>query len=259
MTRPTPESYYYSGQGRLIMGTRDSVTGEAYGLIHVGNCTALSVEIAVENTEHKESMSGLRSTDKTTLKSANATVKFTAESLSPENLAIGLYGESLAVAGATVTDEAHKLGTPFVGQLIPLKHPKVSAVIVSTGANAGAATVVDAAEYSLDADFGTINIIDPTAFTGINVYVDYTYGATKRLDIFTKTAPDEKFLRFEGINTVNDDLVLVNIPRVTFQPLPALQLINEEFGSAEFTGNILLDPLITEGSKYMTQHFITPA
>lgn len=259
MGRLVPESYYYSGQGRLIFGKRDATTGLPYQLLHVGNVTALSIEIAVENSEHTENMSGQRAVDKTTLKKKTATIKFTAESLSPENLAIGLFGETSAVVGAAVTNEAHKVGVAAVNGLIPLKFPNVSSVTVKCGADVGTATTVDPTDYDVDADFGTIRILDATAFTGANVYVNYTYGASKRLDIFTQAAPDELFVRFEGINTVNDDLVLVNVPRVAFAPLPALQLINDEFASAEFTGNVLLDPTISVGSKFMTQHIITPA
>ncbi len=258
MSRIVPESYYYSGQGRLIFGKRDPATGKGYALTHVGNVTALSIEIAVENTEHKESMSGQRATDKTTLKSKAATVKFTGESLSPENLALGLFGETSLVTGATVTEEEHKRGTAVNGNLIPLNFPNVSSVSVETGATAGAATTVAVDKYDVDADFGTIRILDAAAFTGVNIYVSYTYGASKRLDIFTKTAPEEIFVRFEGINTANDDLVLVNMPRVAIQPLPALQLINDEFASVEFTGNVLLDTFISSGSQFMTQHVITP-
>ena len=254
-TRTMPQSYYYSGQGRLLIGDRDE-NGNGYNFVHVGNVTALSAEIAIEKFEHKESMSGARAIDKTIIKEKKATVKFTCESLSLENLALGLFGESTTVAGSTVADEAHKF---TAGGAIALKYANVSAVTVQTGAELGAATTVDASNYTVDAEFGTIHPVDNGAFTGDNVYVSYTYGTAKKLDVFTKSFPDEKFLRFEGLNTVNDDLVLINMPRVTIDPLPGLQLINEELANVEFTGNVLLDPTISSGSQFMTQQIITPA
>lgn len=258
--RPIPESYYYSGQGRLLIGDRDPATGETYNFVHVGNCTALSIEISVDKSEHTESQSGQRSTDKTNIKKKNATIKFTAESLSPENLAIGLYGEALTVAGATVTDEPHRFTTGDDGtKIIALKYPSVSAVSVKTGAVVGSATAVEASKYRLDPEFGTIHVLDSSAFTGVKVFVSYTYGAVKRLDIFTKSLPDEKALRFEGLNTSNDDCVLLTVPRVAFDPVSSLPLINEEFGSVEFNGAVLQDGFIASGSQFMTQTVITPA
>jgi hypothetical protein len=256
-SRPTPSSYYYSGQGRVLMGKRD-VNGKGYGFRHVGNCTALSVEIAIEKFEHKESQSGQRAIDLTVVKEKKATVKFTAESLSLDNLALGLFGEVVNVsAGSAITNEEHKFLAGGVG--IALDKPNVSAVSVKTGANSGTATAVTADKYRLDPEFGMIYPLDDTAFTGANVYVNYTPGAVKRLDIFTKSFAEEVFLRFEGLNTVNEDLVLVNIPRVAFDPLPASQLITEEIGSIEFTGNVLQDTTISSGSQFMTQTIIDPA
>jgi hypothetical protein len=250
MTREVTNEYY-SGQGRLIIGKRDPVTGKSYDLRHVGNVTALSVEIAVEKFEHKESYSGNRATDATQIKSQKATIKFTAESLSPENLAMGLYGASVKVLGDDVVDEAHKTDG---GGMIPLKYPNVSAVTVKVGATAiGATALVEGTDYTVDEEFGTIYQKDPAKFTGKTAYVSYTYGDSTRLDVFTNPVPAERFLRFEGLNTADGKKHLLNVPRLTFDPLPALQLINEEFGSAEFTGNVLLDPLIdaAEGSQFM--------
>lgn len=251
---------YYSGQGRLIIGKRDAATGEGYDLRHVGNVTGLSVEIAVEKYEHKESYSGQRSKDATMIKSQSATVKFTAESLSPENLAMGLYGKTTKVAGQAVVDEPHILpAAPVVGSMIPLKFPKVSLVTVAVGNDAATATDVDEADYEVDAEYGTIYVKNAASFpTGKKVFVSYTYGASTKLDVFTTPVPEERFMRFEGMNTVNGSAVLINVPRLTFDPLPALQLINEEFGSAEFTGNVLLDPYIdaTSGSQFLSKFFM---
>jgi len=256
-TRAIPQSYYYSGQGRLLVGDRNPTTGEVSNFIHVGNVTALSIDITIDKFEHKESQSGNRSIDLTIIKEKKATIKFTAESLSFNNLALGLYGEHATVTGDDVEDEPHKY---TAGGVVALLHPNVSAVVVKTGANVGAATVVNNTEYTVDAEFGTITPkAGTTAFTGANVYVTYTYGDYKLLDAFTKAFPDEKCFRFEGLNTVNGDAVLTIAPRVALDPLTGFQLINEELGSAEFNGNILQDTFIAEGSQFFTQRIIAAA
>lgn len=259
MGRPVVESYYYSGQGRAILGDRDPTTGEALHLRGIGNATAVSVDVSSTKFEHKESMTGDRGADFVQHKDRVAAIKMTLESLSLDNLCLGLFGEVVDVAGAIVANEAHKIPAPKNGEMIALKYPNVSAVSIKTGADSAGATVVDPAAYEVDAGFGTIHIKDATEFTGPNVYAAYTYGASKRMDILTKPLPAEKFFRFEGLNTTNGDLVLVNASRVQLDPLPSQQLINEDFGSVELSGTCLLDPLITEGSKYITQTLITPA
>lgn len=256
---------YYSGQGRLLIGKRNAVTGEGYGLVPVGNTTAVSVEIAVEKFEHNESSSGNRALDLSIVKKQTATIKFTGESLSLENLAMGLFGKTTDVVGATVAGEVHTLTGN--ADMIPLKFPNVSGVTIKVGAAVGSAVAVTNTngtndKFEIDPQFGTIYIRDKTAFPASSkVFVDYTYAALKRLDVFTNPVAEERFVRFEGINTVNGELVLLNIPRVTLDPIAGYQLITEELANAEFTGNILLDPTISaaSGSQFMTQYNITPA
>ena len=257
--RPIPKSYYYSGQGRLGIGDRDATTGELKNVVFVGNVTSLTVDIATTKFEHKESMSGDRAIDLTIVQEKNATFKFTAESLSLTLLAAGLYGTSTANAGATVASEIHLNAKK--GTAIPLKFPNVSAVVVTTGASPGYATaMVEGVDYAVDEGFGTIYLLAGGAvFTdGGGIKVAYTYGAFDQIDAFTQGTPPEKYIRFEGLNTVNGDLRLIDIPRASLDPLTGLEFINEELGSGEFNGNILPDLTVTNPalSKYFRERRI---
>ena len=236
VVRPIPSSYYYSGQGRLAIGDRDAVTGQFDNLIFVGNVTSLTLDIAVQKFEHKESMSGDRAIDLTIVQEKNATFKFTAESLNFDMLALGLYGNHSAVVGGSVVGETHKVK---LGQAVPLKHPKVSAVVVKKSA----VSVAAAGNWDYDEDFGTI-YINPAAvglLDNDNITVDYTYAAYTKAEAFTVQTPPERYLRFEGLNTVDGSIRLVEIPRAAFEPLTGLEFINEELGSGEFNGNLLPD------------------
>lgn len=239
-TRPTPESYYYSGQGRLGIGSRNATTGEAYDMIFVGNVTSLTIDIATTKFEHKESMTGNRSIDLTVIQEKNATFKFTAESLKLDMLAAGLYGESGAVAGGSVSGEIHLARR---GYAIPLDHPNISGLTITTVA--GSTPLVEDTDYIYDAGFGTIyisaesTVVDPDP--GENVSISYTYGNYDKIEAFTTGTPPERFLRFEGLNTVNGDLRMIDIYRGAFDPLTGLEFLNEELGSGEFNGNILAD------------------
>lgn len=254
--RPIPTSYYYSGQGRLGVGERDPVTGESYNVLFVGNVTSLTIDIATEKFEHKESMSGNRAIDLTVIQEKNATFQFTAESLDLSLLATGLYGDKAAVAGASVTNEVHRARR---GHAIPLKHPNISGLTITTVA--GATALVENTDYIYDAGFGTVyilatsSVVDPDP--GENVNINYTYGNYDLLNAFTTGTPPERFLRFEGLNTVNGDLRLIDIYRAAFDPLTGLEFINEEVGSGDFQGSILADTTKVTGSQFFVEKRVT--
>lgn len=252
MTRPIPSSYYYSGQGRLLIGSRNA-QGGGQNFVAVGNVTSLTVDIATTKFEHKESMSGQRSTDLTIITEKKATMKFSTESLSLDNLVLGLYGAKTTTISTVVVAEPH----PYVtGGIIALKSPKVTAVVVRVGA----ATAVLNTDYVIDPDFGTIypSATSSVIITGSTVLVDYTAGVVTRMDAFTQGTPPERFLRFEGLNTINGELVLLEMPRTAIDPLTGLEMINTDLGKADFSGNILLDSLITTAgvSQFFTQRTI---
>lgn len=156
--RPIPDSYYWSGQGRLGIGSRNETTGELYDMLFVGNVTSLTIDIAVKKFEHKESMSGDRSIDLTIIQEKNATFKFTSESLDLPSLAAGLYGNTAAVTGATATAEIHLARR---GYAIPLKHPNVTSV-TTIATVTGSTALVENTDYRIDKENGTIYILAAT-------------------------------------------------------------------------------------------------
>lgn len=260
--RTTPQSHYYSGQGRLIIGERDAL-GKAINLREVGNCTAVSIAVQTTKTDHKESMSGERAIDLTIVTEKSATFTVTCESVSLENLVEGLWGSILTSASATVTDEEHKIKA---GSLIALAHQSVSAVVITDSVSPTPGTLTEGTDYTVDPEFGTIRISDSYTPVGAGdllgvVSIAYTAAAdVKTLHGLTEVMPPERFIRFEGINTVDGNLVLVEIPRASFEPLQELPFINEELASFEMTGTILRDNLITgAGSKYFRQTYIEAA
>jgi hypothetical protein len=259
VNRVIPQSHYYSGQGRLIIGERDPLTGKSISLRQIGNCTALEVTVQTTKTDHKESQSGERAIDLTLVTEKSATFNVTCESISLENLVMGLWGSITTGLAATVVDESHEIAK---GGFIALDAQNVSAVVVETDETTPVTLVLNT-DYTLDPDFGTIQFTQSvTVPTGGKVNVSYTGAAgNKTLQGLTEVMPPERFVRFEGINTVDGDLVLVEIPRASFEPLQNLPLINEELASFQMTGTILRDNTITDAtlSKYFRQTYLTPA
>jgi len=253
--RPVPESYYYSGQGRLLIGERDPNTGRPLRMYAVGNVSALEIQVAVTTVQHKESMSGDRATDLTLVTEKTPTCNITFESLSLKNLVTAFWGTETAEAAGTVTGETLVLTR---GAVVPLANPGVSDLELSLS---GGGTLAEEGNYDIDPAFGTIYVKAdaadiPAGEEGVTVTAAYSFADHSRLDALTQVAPPERFLRFEGLNTINGDAVLVEIPRASFQPLQSLPLINEEVAQAEVTVDILLDPFITSGSKYYRQRIV---
>lgn len=256
--RPQPTSYYYSGQGRLFMGERDPVTGRPISLVAVGNVPALEIAISVQKYEHKESQSGLRSTDVTVITEQTPTINITLESFSPRNLALGVWGTTYQDAAGTVTSEEIMVSK---GAIVALRNPGVTNVVITLD---GESTPLDeATNYDIDPGFGTIyfkaDAADITGTTPVKATVAYEHADTERLEAMMLSTPPERFLRFEGLNTINGELVVLEIPRVAFEPFQSIPLINEEIAQAEVTGNILLDSLIssTSQSKFFSQRYVS--
>lgn len=245
-------NYYYSGQGSLLVAERDAVTGKPLGFVPIGNVPELSLDIEVTNFEHKESESGQRLVDLILNKEKKGKFSFKLENLSLDNLALGVWGETIKVAGGSVVDEVVAIPTGGKGRKYDLAHIKVSAVTVEN--NAGTTTYDVDDDYVLDATNGAITIPAGSTITeGENIKVSYTYAAYNRLDAFTNTVAPERWLRFEGINTVDGSRVVVDLFRAQFDPLTGYGLLNEELGSITMKGSILADTLRSSGSKFFMQ------
>lgn len=253
MSRIIPESKYYSGQGRVIIGERDA-NGKLTAAWQVGNCTALEIQVAVEKIEHKESMTGDRAVDKVLITEKNATFNVTMESLDLRNLALAFWGSVMENATGTVTGQTR---TVKRGEVVTLDHVGVADLTITTGSTP---TPLPAAEYEFDPVFGTIYIAADAASvpegTGVEITVGYKYASSETLHALTQATQPERFVRFEGLNTLDGSAVLVEIPRAAFEPLQSLPLINEEFANVQMNGNILQDTKITTGSKYYRQTYL---
>ena len=175
-------------------------------------------------------------------------------------LADGLYGSNAGVTGATVAAEVH-FAEP--GKAFSLDHPNVT-TLTSIATVDGSTALVENTDYTADLGFGTIYVDADTvvvAAEGEDVTIAYTYGAYDKLEAFTTGTPPERWLRFEGLNTVNGDLRIIDIYRGAFDPLTGLEFINEELGSGEFNGNCLPDTTVTaQGlSQYFRERRVTSA
>lgn len=245
---------YYSGQGSLYIAERDPVTGLAKGFIAVGNVPELSIDIETTNYEHKESETGSRLTDLVIVKEKKGKFSFKLENLTLANLALALWGTSTNITGAAVVAEpviAYK-SSATVKKNLALANPDVSAVVVKDETDT--TTYVLGTDYTVDAKNGTISIISTSAIVeAAELHVSYTFASHSKVDAFMSAAAPERWLRFEGLNTVDNSHVIVDIFKAQFDPLTGYGLLNEELGTADMGGTILADLTKTVGSQFFSQ------
>jgi hypothetical protein len=230
---------YFRGQGRVYAAVRD-VSGNPGKLIWLGNVSALSVTLETETLEHQESYSGQRLTDLKLIVGKTAQVEATLESWDLDNLALGLYGQTVAVTGAAVTNEVLP-NTLVANDIVKTVHPKISSVTVKDSATPTAATLVANTNYEIEnASFGRIKILNPASFVQ-PLKVDYTYAARKDVGMFTQPVP-ERSLIFHGLNTaVGNTPMVVELFRVQLNPLSQLPLIGDEVAAFTLAGEALVD------------------
>lgn len=316
---------YFSGQGIVLVGLRDRVTGKPKGLRPVGNVSDLKISVATTTEDHQESKTGQRGVDLRLVKETKVSFASTWENFMAANLALLLRGTTESRTGATVTALAVAV---YAGLITPLEHIKVSAVAVKQGAVSLTAYTNDATpwDYKLNADAGsillntgagdklgvpvtgitvgatttltfantleagetvtakgftgadaafingmTLNIISATSsaivvdldttakvftvttakvfYDGMPAAVDYTYEDQVRVDALT-AANQDLFIRFEGLNTVAENApVIVEIFKVTADPLKELALIADKVQDAVVEGTVLSDPTRTDGGS----------
>jgi hypothetical protein len=155
------KNYYYSGQGVVMLGNRDSVTGNPTGLKRVGNCKDLKITVATTVITHKGSQDGQRAIDARLQTETNATISMTIDNWDSENIAKASRGDKKTITAGTVAGE---LVNAFIGKVSGFKHISVNTVTVSLGGTA-LTEYVDAVtpyDYKLNEDAGSILLNDPT-------------------------------------------------------------------------------------------------
>ena len=229
---------FFSGQGKLYIAARAS-NGNAGAFRYVGNVSDFKPQMATTTIEHKESTSGQRLTDLRLTTEKKANVDAVLDDFDKANLGLALYSTPVTVAGSSVTNEVLPSALA-VGDFVRLKYPDVSAVVI-TDSTGTPLTLVLGTNYEISsANHGTLKILNLGAYVQ-PFKAAYTYAAHDNVPMFN-TAPAERWLRFEGINTADGDKpVLVELYRVLLDPLKELAVISDDIGSLNLSGSVLYD------------------
>lgn len=153
------QNFYYSGQGVVLLGTRNTATGKPKGLLPMGNCSDLKVNIATTVIEHHESESGNRLTDLRIPTQIKGTITATLEKFNSDVMAIALRGDNTQKLAAAITNEAI---TGYAGKVTAAKWAQINTQVVKRAATTLTAYVNDATpfDYKVNLNAGSIWIND---------------------------------------------------------------------------------------------------
>ena len=260
---------YYSGQGSVYVAERDPATGAPLGFTELGNIPDLSISVAVTKFEHKESQSGSRAVDLTIVQEKKGSFSMTLESMSLDNLALAFWGSKTLVPAGIAVGQAD--WTAYAGRSTPLNHVGVSNVVIGTsefGTEMGTTAVPgDSLNGWVDELHGTVHVFteaEQTARGAAVPIVDdtptviaatYDHSSQGVVDAFQETSV-ERYLRFEGLNTVDETggkEVVVELFKAQLDPLADYGLINEELGTLTITGSLLFDDKQVGDSNFFRQ------
>lgn len=227
----------FSFQGKVYLGTR--LTGGKPGALRwVGDAPKCDVSFATESETRKESYSGQRLTSARLRKGNDVTIALTLNWANADNLALGLYGTKLAVSGGSVSAENLPPGLA-VGDEVALAHGGISALVV-TDSTGSPVTLTLGTHYEIEsANGGVLRILSLGSLVQ-PFKAAYTHTASADVTMFT-TAPPERYLLLDGINTLDNSPVRMRLYRTQFDPTATLPLINESFGTLELSGAVLYD------------------
>lgn len=246
---------YYSGQGIFSVAEKDA-SGNPLGFTEIGNVPEATIDIEVEKEEHKESQSGQRAVDLTTIKSKKGRLSMTVENFESSVLALGLHGTSSVIAAASITDEVVVMKHDKPVPTYMAKWSTPNNIVVKS--NDGLVTYVLDTDYTLDADWGMITALSTGAITDLEACkVSYDHESTVNLEVFESPAP-ERWVRFHGVNTA-DSLAkkVVDIYKVSFDPVTGYSLISDDIQGMELNGDILYDDTRPDNrSKFMREQDI---
>jgi len=137
--------------------------------------------------------------------------------------------------------KATAAGTSAVGE--PVWPTGIGDTVVDgtvTWTNQGTDTFVEGTDFDIDHPWGTLILRGNPVLGGNDLDVAYDHLGYVQTDALTVTS-QERWLRFEGLNTVDGLPVLVEIYKASFDPLTGFALINEEIAQITLNGNMLID------------------
>jgi len=234
---------YVSFQGKFYLALRDS-NGDPGALWYLGNVPKGELGLSTVRRDHRESTSGAREVDASRIKERNGEITFTLEDIQKDNVALGLMGKKVTTASgsyASSTYDTFPSGL-VAGSIVKLRKPNASTIVVKDSAVTPATLALDTDYSVLSAKHGLIQILSLGSYTQ-PFRAQYAYAATEVVTGFEADDSNEYFAYCALTNTepAPDQLVGVEIFRISFDPATLINLIHEDQGSFDVKGKIMRD------------------
>ena len=220
---------------------------------YFGATNEVKLNFSTDKLEHKNSESATLTTDLEVVKEVTSECSFTTEDLNKRVLALafgGTYNETTQSSGS-VTDEEHD---GVVGGLVyDLAHKKVSNVVVTyTDGSGDEQTAVENTDYSVDYDFGAIEVAIGGAIDGKDIKVDYDYAEIKQIEFSSlDNVSMEVSLRFNAKNQVGKAKQTI-IHRIILALDGDYELkSSDKLNSLSFKGKVLKDETKPAGKQFV--------
>lgn len=229
----------YSLQGKIWLGERQP-NGKPGAIEWLGDSAELQIKLTTDKSPRTESYSGNRLTSAVLQKAKKADISMKPNQLSAQVVALALYGNINTIAAGTATAETLPADLA-VGETLALDHGNISDLVI-TDATGAPVTLVEDTDYVIESAAGglvTIKALGDTPYTQ-PFKAAYSYGAAVDLAMFTAAIP-EKYLLFDGINTMNGKPVLARLYRCQFDPAAQVDLIGADLGELSLSGSVLFD------------------
>jgi hypothetical protein len=155
-----------------------------------------------------------------------------------------------ATADAGTSDASEPMWPTVAGDIV--------ADATVTWTDAGLQSLAETTDFTLDAEYGMVDFLDANDVGLVSYESAYTHLGYLNVDALTETS-QERWLRFEGLNTIDGQAVVLDLFRASIDPLQGYALINEEIASIDLSGNILLDANRPTGDQFFQQRYVSTA
>lgn len=204
----------------------------------IGGIEQLTLEIKEDVKKQKDMSQPGGGTRQAVRRVEEITMKATLQDVNAVNLARALLGTSSEVLAGTVVGEQV---TAYKDGLVRLEHLAPTAVVVKKGA----VTIAAAGNYEVRPEGifvfdDATDILDADALT-----VDYAHSGYDVVEAITASAPILE-MSYYGINEADSGAPsVVDLFRVQIGAAKSFGLIDQDFGTLEIEGEVLVDPTKT--------------
>ena len=242
------ETKYCLGQGKLFFAPINSITKLAEDKARfVGNVPEEGFIIAptVQTIQHNESITGKNRRDAVFYPGQSLTVTVRLENVDLENLTQAMFGTSLRLLEATVSNEIH---TAYKGYSFSLERPNVTNLTIMNPSG-----LIFNQDYRVNFKTGEVFIPENSQIVNESlVTVYYTAPPINRITGYT-LLNSEVWVRFDGVNMA-DKLtpIVAEVFKVRFNPASALDFIKNAFPGTqlELIGEALYEPRLEKVAGY---------